>query len=164
LWWEFARWVCDVSYSPGFKLLILVVLPLTFVWKLTAGSEDSTELKNKLVAFLVRQQFDVAVLEDWNDNMPIIRATAGACRLEIAKTSPDGWHNDLLRARAAANDDVFTIFRGKVYVDQPTWLTASYALISKLFQRMGLAQDIAPVLRVIARAHCNAEHLPWQEL
>ena len=155
--------MCDVTYSPGFKLLIVVLLPLTLVWKLTAGSDDSTELKNKVVAFLVRQQLEVAVLDDWNDNMPVIRATAGACRLEIAKASPDGSHNELLRARAAANDHIFTIFRGKVYVDQPTWLTVSYAVMSKLFQRMGLVRDVTPVLRVIARAPCNAEHLPWQE-
>jgi hypothetical protein len=150
-----------VNYSPGFKWFVLLLLPLTLIGKLAAGSDRSVGLKDDLIAFLVRQQFEIQVLDD---SMPIIRATSNHCKMEIAAVSPDGWHDDLMRTRADAADHVFTVFRGTVYVDQPTWLTAAYALLSKPLQRLKLLSYPAPVIRVIAQDSCKAELLPWRKL
>ena len=114
-----------VNYSPAFKWFIALLLPLTIVWKLTAAPDAVLELKDKLVEFLVNHQFDVVVLEKLMDTMPVIRATTGTCRMLVMKVSPDGWQRDLIRDRAQATDRVFFIFRGKVYTDQPIWLTAA---------------------------------------
>lgn len=137
---------------------------LTLIGKLTAGSDPSVGPKDDLIAFLTRQQFEVHVLEEWSDDMPIIRATSNHCKMEIAKASPDGWNDDLLHARAAAADHVFTVFRGKVYVNQPTWLSAGYALLSKSLQSLKLVRYPTPVIRVIAQKSCKAELLPWHKL
>ena len=153
-----------MNYSPGFKWFVLLLLPLTLIGKLAAGSDRSVKPKDDLIAFLVRQQFEVHVLEEWSDDMPIIRATSNRCSMEIAKASPDGWNDDLLRARAAPTDHVFTVFRGTVYVNQPTWLTAGYALVSKPLQILKLISYPTPVFRVIAQDSCKAQLLPWHML
>jgi hypothetical protein len=134
------------------------------MWKFATGPDQSPDLKEDLVAFLMRHQFEVAVLKERNYNMPIIRAISNDCRMEVVRAAPDGWDSDLLRGRGAAADHAFTIVRGRVYVDQPTWLTATYDVFSRLLRRLGLVSHTGPVLRVIAQRSCNAELLPWHEL
>ena len=153
-----------VNYSPAFKWFIALLLPLTFVWKVTAAPDASLELKNNLVEFLVHHQFDVVVLEKSMDYMPVISASTGRCRMLLMKVSPDGWQRDLIRARAQATDRVFFIFRGKVYPDQPIWLTAVAHLWSRELRKLGLRRHITPVIAVIAPDLCGAERLPWDEL
>jgi hypothetical protein len=156
--------VFGVNYSPAFKWLIALLLPLTLVWKVTAAPDASLELKDNLVEFLVHHQFEVVVLEESMDTMPVIRATTGTCGMLVMKISPDGWQRDLIRDRAQATDRVFFIFRGKVYADQPTWLTAAAGLWSRELRKLGLRSHITPVIAVIAPELCNAERLPWDEL
>lgn len=153
-----------VNYSPAFKWFIVLLLPLTLVWKLTAAPDASLELKDQLVDFLVNHRFDVAVLEESMDTMPVIRATTGTCRMLVMKISPDGWQRDLIRDHAQPTDRVFFVFRGKVYTDQPTWLTAAAGLWSRLLRELRLRRYITPVIAVIAPELCNAERLPWEEL
>ena len=154
-----------VSYSPAFKWFIAALLPLTLAWKLTAAPDPSSELTEKLAEFLVDHQFGVVVLDERNNTMPlVIRATTGTCRMLVMEISPDGWQRDLIRDRAQATDRVFFIFRGKVYPDQPTWLTAAAGLWSRQLQRLGLRQYVTPVVAVIASELCNVEGLPWDEL
>lgn len=158
-----------MNCSPVFKWFVVLLLPLTLIGKLAAGYERPVGLKDDLIAFLVRQQFEVHVLDDnmpnvFEDGIPIIRATSNHCKMEIAEVSPDGWHDDLMRARASAADHVFTVFRGTVYLDQPRWLTAAYALLSKPLQKLKLLSHSPPVIRVIAQGPCRAELLPWHEL
>ena len=155
----------DVNYSPAFKWFIALLLPLTIVWKLTATPHASSyELKDKLVEFLINHQFDVVVLEEWIDYMPIISASTETCRMLIMKVSPDGWQRDLVRARAQDTGRVFFVFRGKIYPDQPIWLTAATHLWSRELQKIGLRLNITPVIAVIAPELCGAERLPWDEL
>ena len=154
-----------VNYSPAFKWFIALLLPLTIVWKLTATPYTSSlELKDKLVEFLVHHKFEVVVLEEWIDSMPVISASTGRCRMFLMKVSADGWQRDLIRDRAQATDRVFFIFRGKVYPDQPIWLTAVAHLWSRGLRELGLRSHITPVIAVIAPELCSAERLPWDEL
>lgn len=154
-----------VTYSPAFKWLIALLLPLTIVWKLTGVPHASSyEIKNKLVDLLIRYQFDVVELKEWSDHMPVISASTGRCRMLIMKVSPDGWQRDLVRARAQGTERVFFIFRGAIYPDQPVWLTAATHLWARELQKLGLRWHISPVIAVIAPELCGAERLPWTEL
>ena len=82
----------------------------------------------------------------------------------IMKVSVDGWQRDLIRNRAQVTDRVLFIFRGKIYTDQPVWLTAAVGWWSKQLQKVGLLRNVPPVIAVIAPRLCNAERLPWDEL
>ena len=158
-----------MSYSPALKWGVLLLLPLTLGWKLAVRPGDSGELKEKetqlkIAEFLVRQRFAVAVSEKMDEGQPAIRATAGACRLLVAKSPSMGWDRDLIRRYATAADRVFVVFGGKIYAEQPTWLTVSDFLWARFRRELGMNAQPTPVLAVIATPTCAAERLPWKEL
>ena len=153
-----------MSYSPALKWFIALLLPLTLAWKLTVGLDDSSELKNGIVELLVQHQFDVVVTEEIVEGMPTIRATKKACRMLISKTSPYGWRRHMISELATATDRIFIVFRGKVYTEQPTWLTWSLTCGPGFFARLGFVHNTTPVIAVVATAPCDAERVPWDEL
>ena len=152
-----------------FKFAVLLLLPLTLGWKLAVRPTDSGEAKErdiqlKIADFLVRQHFRVVRSEKVEEGEPTIRATAGACRMSIAKSPAMGWDRDLIRRHATAGDEIFVVFRGRIYSEQPTWLTVSDFLWSRFQRELGLKAEAAPLFAVIASATCAAERLPWKEL
>jgi hypothetical protein len=151
------------------KWFLLLLLPLTLSWKLVERPSDSSELREKaaqlkVTEFLVRHRFTVAVSEKLEEGKPAILATVGACRMLVAKSPALGWDRDLIRRHATATDRVFVVFAGKVYAEQPTWLTVPDFLWSRFKRELGLKAEAAPLFAVIARPSCAAERLPWNEL
>jgi hypothetical protein len=153
-----------VSYSPALSWFIVLLLPLTLAWKLTVGLDDSNELKDRIVQFLVQHQFDVAVTEEIVEGMPTIRATREACGMLISKTSPYGWRRHMISELATATDRIFIVFRGRVYTEQPTWLTLVTHLWSRFLRELGLVHNATSVIAVVATAPCDAERFAWDEL
>ena len=150
--------------------VLLLLLPLTLSWKLAIRPSDPGELQQqekdlqrKIVTFLIGQRFDVSVSENMQEGQPSIRATAGSCRILVAKSPSVGWDRDLIRQHATPEDRVFVVFRGKVYADQPTWLTVSDFLWARVRRELGLRGRSAPVWAIIALPSCEAERLPWIE-
>ena len=160
----------DVSFSPALRwwLLFTTLLLLTLGWKVAvqmnkSGSADPV-FEQKVAEFLFRQHFSVAVSDKTSQGEPTIRATSGLCRMLVARSSVDGWQQDYIRQYATPEDTVFVVYRGKTYREQPTWLTASNAIWSKLRRDLGLSFWEPPVLAVIASNPCDAERLPWDEI
>jgi hypothetical protein len=150
-------------------VLLLLLLPLTLGWKLAVRPSDSGELKErdaqrKIAEFLVRQHFTVAVSEKMQEGQPAISATAGACRVLVAKSPAMGWDRDMIRSHATDADEVFVVFAGRIYAQQPTWLTVPDFLWARFRRELGLKAQPTPVLAVIASRNCEAERLPWKEL
>lgn len=159
----------DVKYSLVFKLFLIILLPLTLGWKLAlrpaTSAEDPNKAAQRMVAsFLTRQHFSVALTNRLEEGQPSVVATAGACRVLAAKSPAMGWDRDLLRQHATSNDRVFVVFRGKVYDEQPTWLTVPDYLWSRVQRELGINREPIPVFAIIAPAGCQAERLPWHEL
>ena len=94
----------------------------------------------------------------------MLRANAGACRILIANSNPLAWDRDVISRNATVADRSFVVFRGRVYAEQPTWLTVPDFLWSRFQRELGLRAHAAPLLAVIATTSCNAERLPWGEL
>jgi hypothetical protein len=153
-----------VSYSPVLKWFVALLLPMTLAWKLTIGPDHSHELKEQIVGFLVRHQFEVTIIDEIIEDMPAIRASREGCHMTISKTSPYGWRKHMISELAAATDRVFIVFRGMVYTEQPTWLTLGSHLWSRFLRESGFRRHITPVIAVVATATCDAERLPWYEL
>jgi hypothetical protein len=153
-----------VSYSPALRWLVALLLPMTLAWKLGVGPEDPNALKEKIVQFLVRHQFDVVISEEIVEDMPAIRASSEGCRMLVFKTSPNGWRQHMISELTAATDQPFIVFRGMVYTEQPTWLTLVAHLWSRFLRKLGLRHDTIPVIAVMAPAKCDVERLPWHEL
>jgi hypothetical protein len=117
-----------------------------------------------MAEFLVRQHFIVSVDQKLEAGVPKIQGTAGACRVLVAKSAPDGSDRDRIRGYKTAADTVFVVFGGRTYVEQPTWLTTFDSLWSKFRGELGFDAHATPVFVVIATSSCGAERLPWQQL
>ena len=159
----------DVSFSRGFKWFVILLLPLTLVWKIiasvrTADAPTQPSIQQRVAEFLVRQHFSVAPLEQGLEGKPIIRATAGPCRILVTPSSPIAWERDATRRYATADDRLFVVFGGRIYAEQPTWLTLSDFLWVRLRRELGWNVQPTTILTVIANPTCEADRLPWGEL
>ena len=163
-----------MSYSPALRwlfplLLVLVLVPLSFGWKLAVQRDDLGGLEErndylKVAEFLVRQRFSVTVAEKLEAGEPKIVGTAGVCRVLVAKSASDGSDRDRIRSNATPGDTVFVVFGGRTYAEQPTWLTTFDWLWSKFRSELGFNAHATPVFVVIATKSCRAEQLPWHQL
>src|SRR5258705_8252623 len=92
LWSRSACWVFGVRYSRGVKWLVLaVLLALTLGLKLAVrpvslGDSPDKDAQRRVVDFLTRQRFVVLAAERVEEGRPMVRASAGACHLLIAKS------------------------------------------------------------------------------
>jgi len=128
-----------------------------------ADSPDR-DAQRKVVDFLTRQRFAVSATERVEEGQPMVRASAGACHLLIAKSPAMGWDRDLIRRFGTADNLVFSVFRGQIYAEQPTWLTVPDYLWARFRRELGIEVSAEPVLAVVAAKICDAEKLPWTEL
>jgi hypothetical protein len=165
--------VRDVSYSPAlrwlFPLLLLLVLVPSLGWKFAVQRDGSGGLGErddylKVAEFLVRQHFTVSIAEKLEVGEPAIQGKAGACRVLVAKSGSEGSTRDKLRGFATGADTIFVVFGGRIYAEQPTWLTTFDWLWSKFRSELGLNARATPVFVVIATKSCGAEQLPWHQI
>jgi hypothetical protein len=153
-----------VKFSPALKWLVLLLLPLSLGWKLAAHPDYTDGLTGKVATFLTRYGFNVVVHKIEMPGLPYILATRGGCQMLVAKPSYRGSDSDMLRSGAPATARVFVVFGGKVYTEQPTWLTVPDYLWSKLLGELGFKPHPTSLIAVIAGKTCDAERLPWSEL
>ncbi len=154
--------------STALKWFLILALPLTLGLKLVVRPDRSvaseTDVQQKVAEFFRRQHFAVALADRTGEGQYMLRASAGPCRILVARSDPMAWDSAAIRQNATDGDRVFVVFRGRTYEDQPTWLTVPYFLWSRLERELGMRAEAAPLLSVIATASCGAERLPWGEL
>jgi hypothetical protein len=157
-----------VKCSTALKWFLILALPLTLGLKLVVRPDRSvageTDVQQKVAEFFRRQHFTVALSDRTGEGQYMLRASAGPCRILVARSDPMAWDSAAIRQNATDGDRVFVVFRGRTYEDQPTWLTVPYFLWSRLERELGMQAQAAPLLSVIATADCGAERLPWGEL
>jgi hypothetical protein len=120
-----------------------VLLSLTLGWKVVARSsagEQPAERDVQLAVaeFLVRQHFSVSMSERVEQGKPAIAASSGSCRILVLKSPALGWDRDLIRRYVDREDRFFVVFRGRIYSDQPTFLTVFDAWSSRFRRELGL--------------------------
>ena len=147
---------------------LLLLLVLTLGWKLAVrpggAGVPEREVQRWVAEFLVRQRFVVSGTGTPVEGQPMLRAAAGPCRILVVNANSLGSDRDLVRRHANPADRVFAVFRGRVYGEQPTFLTVSDFLWARFRRELGFNAQAAPVLAVIATDSCEAERLPWDEL
>ena len=153
-----------MNFSPVLKWILLLLLLISLGWKSAIRIDYSSNLEEKIHGFLVRNHFIVTVSEEMIRDHRTFRATKAACRMLVTEISHRGWESDTIKSRATVGEQVFIVFGGKIYAEQPTWLTASNFLWYKLLSELGLKVRPTPLLAVIATKSCDAERLPWYEL
>jgi hypothetical protein len=153
-----------MSSSNAFKMLLTVALVASVAWKVVVATKHPTDWRNDLVEFFERNHFNVVVTEEFVTHVPVIRANAASCQLQIAKITPDGSDQSVVRHLANGTDRLFFVVRGRVYTQQPTFWTQIDYLWTERLRELGLIKQLSPVIAVATNASCNAEQLPWAEL
>ena len=79
-----------MKFSPALEWLIAALLPLTIAWKLAVALrlDNPAEERNAIIEFLIRNQFNVIIVNEIIDEWPVIEARSDECRLLVAKISP----------------------------------------------------------------------------
>lgn len=154
--------------SPGFKFLLSATLILTLGGKLllrpAASGEGAVSPQSRLAEFLSRQHFNVSIPEQAADGQPSIVASTGVCRISAFRSPAMGSDRDLVRRLASPADEVFVVYRGKIYNEQPTWLTVPDFLWARALRELGISSTERAVYAIISPKSCNASRLPWEEL
>jgi hypothetical protein len=150
--------------SSTYRLLIVVLILLTLVWKIAIPADSSDDLDLQLTAFFARNGFEVFRTNETVNYFPIIHATAGACSIEVAKVTPDGSNGDLIQSKFSKSDHIFIVFKGNVFVRQPLFFTVLEYIRSRFLRELGFKRHITPIFAVGAGSNCEAEQLPWREL
>jgi hypothetical protein len=149
-----------MSFSPRLKWLVVLLLPLTVTWKLWAPPDASSSVKDKILEFFLRQQFEAALTEA--RKVDVIHVTAGACRMLVVGTP--GSTPDAFRELATPSDHLYLVFRGQVYTQELTWLPFLSWKWSRLLRRLKLTTQETPLISVLAGGPCEVQRLPWEEL
>jgi hypothetical protein len=161
--------VRGVKSSRALKyLVLLLLLSLSLGWKVVARAtpgERPTDraIQVRVAEFLIRQHFTVSMAERAEEGKPSVTANSGACRLLVIRSPALGWDRDLIRRYADAEDEVFVVFRGQIYADQPTFRTVFDTLWSRFLRELGSSTWPSPVFAVVARPGCEADRLPWSK-
>jgi hypothetical protein len=159
-----------VKSSRALKYLaLLVLLSLSLGWKVVAratSEERPTDrtIQGRVADFLIRQHFSVSILESSEQGRPSIAARSGACRILIIRSPAIGWDRDLIRRYAEAGDQLFVVFQGRIYADQPTLRTVFDALWSRFVKELGVRASPSPIFAIVAKPSCEADRLPWEKL
>jgi hypothetical protein len=102
---------------------------------------------------------------DGSGYMIVLPACSSLANMSLAcpgaKSPALGWDRDLIRRYADSDDRVFIVFRGRIYSDQPSFLTVFDALLTRFRREFGFNVQPNPVL---AKMNCDAERLPWDQL
>lgn len=149
-------------------LILLLFLSLTLAWKVIARATPRVQptdrsIQVRLAEFLVGQHFSVSTMERAEQGKPAVIARSGSCRMLVIRSPALGWDRDLIRRYAEADDQVFVVFRGQIYSDQPTLKTVVDALWSRFQRELGFSASPSPVFAVVARTGCEADRLPWDK-
>jgi hypothetical protein len=134
-----------MGLSPALKLFMILSVPLTLGLKAVTGEPDSYESKAAISEFLSRHRFEIQ-------------------EQTVAEGSPNGWTRDMTRQILGAANPQFVVFRGTMYMEQPTWRTFTDHWLSKSIRKLGFARHSSPIIAVSATGSCDAEQLPWDEL
>jgi hypothetical protein len=153
-----------VNFSPVLKWVLLLLLLISLGWKSAIRIDYSSNLEDKIGSFLVRNHFLFTVSEEMIRDHRTFRASKASCQMLMTEISHRGWERDSIKRRATAVEQVFIVFGGKIYAEQPIWLTVSDFLWYKVLSELGLKVRPTPLLAVIATKSCDAERLPWYEL
>jgi hypothetical protein len=151
-----------------FSILLAFLLGVSIGIKVMSHSlDDVGHMKgtdeSSIAALLNRYGFLVEAGEARSDP-PLVLAAAANCHLLVMLAAPEGWHRDIPYRLASPQDQVFFVFDGVVYRNQPIWRTTLRSYWLKLSLRLGVAVPSQPVLGIVASPGCALGNVRWGEL
>jgi hypothetical protein len=142
-----------LALSLAFCLVLglSVALKLPGLLRVTEGSANA--ISPEIEMLLRQHSFQVSQYAPDND-LTWMSGIEGDCRIMIAAVAPQGWHRALV-AQVATGKQLFYLFDGSVYTEQPIFRTRSYHYWRKLNHYIGLSPQNLPVLAIVIAPSCQ---------
>jgi hypothetical protein len=153
-----------VKYSSTLKWFLLPVLLISLGWKSVLNIDYTTNVDDRILKFLRENYFIVVISDEMIQNKATFRASRAKCQMLVTAISPRAWERDSIHSRAKETEQVFFVFRGKVYAEPPISQTTFDFLRYKILLELGLKVRPNVVLAIIATKTCDAETLPWHQI
>jgi hypothetical protein len=142
--------------------MIVLLLPLSLVWKLYAGADDPDEFTKRAFSFLGRSGYEVSITNVMAvGSMQAVRAAKGDCLMFVVNRG-SGWTHQLMGALGEDTSRYFTVFRGRIFDGDPAWPTAVANIYFRGLRRLGLTRSTS-VIGVTASEGCDLELLAWTD-
>jgi hypothetical protein len=154
--------------SPRFTnallvLLLAVSLSLKVPGSLSREAMSSRDVTDGLAAILKGNGFEVG-LGASDEDLFLVSATKGECRLLVALLSPHGWHRHVIRQLAQDGSQLVFHYDGMSYDEQPMLLTRFHDYRDRLLRFAGGSPPARPVLGIVGSPGCELDAVPWSTL
>jgi hypothetical protein len=150
-----------MNYSPGFKWLLALLVPITLGFKLVTTHDEPRPFVDRLTTFLEMEGFSIVSNETIALNNALV-AARNECRILFAPVS-DTLSDELIKKMVNQTDRIVFIFHGEAYDKIPNWTTAADRIFSRIITRLGFHSP-SPTLRVAASPQCEIGKIPWEKL
>lgn len=140
--------------SAVFGLVLMVSLLLKLPGNPDGAVAAPEPIPARITALLDRHGFQVSKAAPERSPAWVI-GRAGDCQIQIAEVALQGWHRSLI-AQVAAGKQLFYIFDGETYPEQPVLRTRAHRYWLKLLHDyLALSASYHPALAVVATPACE---------
>ncbi|MEP9376692.1 hypothetical protein ABLE91_08280 [Aquabacter sp. CN5-332] len=151
-----------------FSLLLAAVLIGGVMLKVLAAPRvdvDATPLMTSAMrAFLEQQGLSVLGVHQNLDLTLVDAEKRPSCRITLANMAPQGWHGGVVRRMADDGAQLFFVFDGAIFPEQPAMRARLQLYLSLILRHLGFSAPVHPLLGVIADKDCHAATYPWANL
>ena len=156
-------------FRRGGEALLALLLILSLSLKvpgsisLQADADTARNVAYRVTDFLKRHEFQAA--ENASDeDLFLLSAVGGECRVLVALLSPLGWHRDVIRKLVSPGDQLLFVFDGMIYPTQPVLRTRFDDYWRRFLRYAGRSPPLRPVLGIVGSPGCALAELRWSEL
>ena len=112
---------------------------------------------------LARDGFKLEIKEPlWRSFL--INARRNDCQLQIRELATEGFDADAIKAEAPKDAQLVFEYRGKLWMNDPTFRATTSEFWNRLKWRFGVDSSWSPVISITAIGSCAIESMSWDEL
>lgn len=145
-------------------LVILGGVGLKIALSRQEAERHPAPLAAEMADFLKRQGFTLTGTDTNLDLVLIHARRPPGCVLTLALMAPQGWHGGVVRSLVEPGEELFFVFDGVTYAEQPVLRSRFRLYWTLLLRRLGLEAPLHPLFGVVARPACSGRELPWQDV
>ena len=151
-------------YSVGIVFLFALAVG-SKVWIRGQGGGDGAgpDSRSALLQVADRHGFWSLPMPRDDAQLDRVTITRGQCSAIVTIASLLGIHRSAIRMSAAPGEQVYFVYRGQKYDDQPLWATVTDHYLGRIGRVLGQGGGSHQLLGVAASSYCRPGALAWLE-
>ena len=150
-------------YSVGIVLLFALAVG-SKIWLRGQGGGEAVAAPRSIVTEAAdRHGFWTLPVPPDDAQLDRVTIARGQCSAVVTTASLLGIHRSAIRMSAAPGEQVYFVYRGQKYDDQPLWATVTDHYFSRIARVFGRSGGTHPLFGVAASSYCRPDALSWLE-